>query len=282
MSTSSWSGRKVLVTGGEGFIGSTLVDHLLGLGAEVRAYVHYKPYGSAGYLAGREDDVDIVAGDVRDGERVSEAVRGLRHRLPSRRADRHPLQLRRSRELRPDQRGRHLQRRQRLPQRTTCDGWCTPRRARPTALRVTAPISEEHPLQPQSPYSASKIGADMMALSFIALVRLAGRGDPARSTPTARGSRRAPSSRRSSRSCTPARRRSSSVRPARPATSTTSTTPPRASSRWPRATARSATSSTSALAARSRSATLAELLVKVSGQDAKVVDRRHPGPARQQ
>lgn len=44
-STQQWTGRKVLVTGAEGFIGSTLVDMLVEAGADVRAFVHYKPYG---------------------------------------------------------------------------------------------------------------------------------------------------------------------------------------------------------------------------------------------
>lgn len=43
-SRSQWTGRRVLVTGAEGFIGSTLVDMLVEAGAEVRAFVHYKPY----------------------------------------------------------------------------------------------------------------------------------------------------------------------------------------------------------------------------------------------
>ena len=54
------------------------------------------------------------------------------------------------------------------------------------------PITEEHPLQGQSPYSASKIGADQIATSFFHLVRHAGRRRSGPSTPTARGSRRAP------------------------------------------------------------------------------------------
>src|SRR3954454_10388017 len=162
---SQWAGRKVLVTGGEGFIGSTLVDHLLVLGAEVRAYVHYKPYGSAGYLAGREDDVEIVAGDVRDGERVSEAVRGCDTAFHLAALIGIPYSY-----VAPESYiqtnivgtynvvnacRRHETRR--MVHTSTSETYGT---------ALTAPISEEHPLQPQSPYSASKIGADMMALSF--------------------------------------------------------------------------------------------------------------------
>jgi NAD dependent epimerase/dehydratase len=161
----SWAGKKVLVTGGEGFIGSTLVDHLLALGAEVRAYVHYKPYGSAGYLAGREDDVEIVAGDVRDGERVSEAVRGrdtVFHLaaligIPySYVAPESYIQTNVVGTYNVVNACRHHEV-GRMVHTSTSETYGT---------ALTAPISEEHPLQPQSPYSASKIGADMMALSF--------------------------------------------------------------------------------------------------------------------
>jgi NAD dependent epimerase/dehydratase len=163
--TSSWAGQKVLVTGGEGFIGSTLVDHLLALGAEVRAYVHYKPYGSAGYLAGREDDVEILAGDVRDAERVAQAVEGCTTVFHLAALIGIPYSY-----VAPES---YIQtnvvgtynvvnacRRHdvgRMVHTSTSETYGT---------AITAPISEDHPLQPQSPYSASKIGADMMALSF--------------------------------------------------------------------------------------------------------------------
>lgn len=161
----SWSGRKVLVTGGEGFIGSTLVDHLLAAGAEVRAYVHYKPYGSAGYLAGREDDVEIVSGDVRDGERVSETVRGcdtVFHLaaligIPySYVAPESYIQTNVVGTYNVVNACRHHDV-GRMVHTSTSETYGT---------ALTVPINEEHPLQPQSPYSASKIGADMMALSF--------------------------------------------------------------------------------------------------------------------
>ena len=162
---SSWAGRKVLVTGGEGFIGSTLVDHLLALGAEVRAYVHYKPYGSAGFLAGREDDVEIVAGDVRDAERVGEAVRGrdtvfhLAALIGIPYSYVAPESYIQTNVLGTYNVVNACRRHdvQRMVHTSTSETYGT---------ALTVPISEEHPLQPQSPYSASKIGADMMALSF--------------------------------------------------------------------------------------------------------------------
>ena len=74
---SVWRGRNVLVTGAEGFIGSHLVDLLLQEGAEVRALVHYNPFGRWGWLQDRADDVEILSGDVRDGERVAAVVDGM-------------------------------------------------------------------------------------------------------------------------------------------------------------------------------------------------------------
>lgn len=72
----NWNNRTVLVTGAEGFIGSTLVDLLVELGANVRAFVHYKPYAEKGNLAHlmSHPSVETIAGDVRDAGRVSDAV----------------------------------------------------------------------------------------------------------------------------------------------------------------------------------------------------------------
>ncbi|MFW5420674.1 SDR family NAD(P)-dependent oxidoreductase [Nocardiopsis sp. CNT-189] len=159
-----FSGRRVLVTGAEGFIGSTLVDLLLAEGAEVRALAHYKPYGSAGNLAGREDDVEIIAGDVRDPGTVDaavadrEAVFHLAALIGIPYSYRAPDSY-----VQTNVAGTHavaaacLRHGARLVHTSTSEVYGTAR---------TAPISEEHPLQPQSPYSASKIGADMMALSY--------------------------------------------------------------------------------------------------------------------
>jgi nucleoside-diphosphate-sugar epimerase len=71
-----WSGRRVLVTGAEGFIGSTLVDLLVARGAQVRALVHYKPYAEKGFLARYlgTGQVEMAAGDVRDAGRVHDVV----------------------------------------------------------------------------------------------------------------------------------------------------------------------------------------------------------------
>jgi NAD dependent epimerase/dehydratase len=165
---SHWNNRTVLVTGAEGFIGSTLVDMLVERGANVRAMVHYKPYAEKGYLARYLSDphspVEMIAGDVRDAGRVIDAVAGCDTKFHLAALIGIPYSY--------DSPGAYVQtnvvgteniaeacRRhsvRRLLHTSTSEVYGT---------ALTAPISEAHPLQPQSPYSASKIGADMMALS---------------------------------------------------------------------------------------------------------------------
>ncbi|MER7759061.1 GDP-mannose 4,6-dehydratase [Streptomyces sp. NPDC097619] len=168
----SWAGRTVLVTGAEGFIGSTLVDLLVARGARVRAFVHYKPYAEKGHLARYLDPtgpgagaVEMYAGDVRDAGRVSDAVEGCdtvfhlaaligipySYASPGAYVQTNVVGT----ENIAEAARRHGVRR--LVHTSTSEVYGTAR---------TVPIAEDHPLQPQSPYSASKIGADMTALSF--------------------------------------------------------------------------------------------------------------------
>src|SRR5689334_6032746 len=73
-----WGGRRVLVTGAGGFIGSHVVDALLAQGADVRALLRYTGPGHHGALAysGAADEVEVVFGDLRDAESVERAVAG--------------------------------------------------------------------------------------------------------------------------------------------------------------------------------------------------------------
>ncbi|MFD4944906.1 SDR family NAD(P)-dependent oxidoreductase [Streptomyces sp. NPDC058239] len=164
----NWHGRTVLVTGAEGFIGSTLVDLLVERGAKVRAMVHYKPYAEKGFLARYLNDphspVEMIAGDVRDAGRVMDAVAGCdtvfhlaaligipySYDSPGAYVQTNVVGT----ENVAEACRRHAVRR--LLHTSTSEVYGT---------ALTAPIDESHPLQPQSPYSASKIGADMMALS---------------------------------------------------------------------------------------------------------------------
>jgi NAD dependent epimerase/dehydratase len=155
----------VLVTGAEGFIGSTLVDRLLHEGAEVRALVHYKPYAERGWLAGREDEIDIQAGDVRDAGRVLDVVEGcevvfhLAALIGIPYSYVAPESYVQTNVMGTQNVAAACRRADvtRMVHTSTSETYGTARRV---------PIDETHPLQPQSPYSASKIGADMMALSF--------------------------------------------------------------------------------------------------------------------
>lgn len=162
----AYAGRTVLVTGAEGFIGSTLVDELLAAGAHVRALCHYKPYGTLGFLANVLDDprVEVVSGDVRDGHLVDRCVEGvdLVFHLAALIGIPYSYEAPDS-YVQTNVVGTHnvvaacRRHGARMVHTSTSEVYGSAR---------AVPIDEQHELQPQSPYSASKIAADAIALSY--------------------------------------------------------------------------------------------------------------------
>ena len=160
---------KVLVTGAGGFIGSHLVERLLGDGADVRAFVEYDAMGRWGWLdrlaPAELAAVEIVTGDVRDPFVVRAAVGGCHTvfhlaaliGIPySYRAPASYIETNVTGTLNVVQ-AAHEEGVERLVHTSTSEVYGT-------AQRV--PIGEDHPLNPQSPYAASKVGADQVALSY--------------------------------------------------------------------------------------------------------------------
>jgi NAD dependent epimerase/dehydratase len=164
---SDFGGVDVLVTGGEGFIGSHLVEALVEAGANVRVLSYYTSFGRAGWLDDSpvRGNVEVMPGDVRDAGRVREAVDGravVFHLaaligIPySYVAPESYIQTNVTGSFNVADACRRAGV-SRLVHTSTSETYGT---------ALTVPISEDHPLQPQSPYSASKIGGDMMALSL--------------------------------------------------------------------------------------------------------------------
>ncbi len=163
----SLQGKRVLVTGAGGFIGSHLTEALVNGGAQVKAFVHYRGNGSWGWLDSSplKGEMEVVAGDVSDRDCVTSAMKGadLVFHLAaligipySYHAPSSYLKTNIEGTLNVLQAGRDLGV-QRILHTSTSEVYGTARRA---------PIDEEHPLQGQSPYSASKIGADKLAEAF--------------------------------------------------------------------------------------------------------------------
>lgn len=162
---------KVLVTGADGFIGSHLTEALVRSGHDVRAFVLYNSFNSWGWLDHCAADVqgkfEVFASDIRDPHGVKEAMKGCdavlhlaaliaipySYHSPDTYVDTNVKGtlniLQAARDL-----GVH-----RVIHTSTSEVYGTAR---------FVPITEEHPLQGQSPYSASKIGADQLAYSFYA------------------------------------------------------------------------------------------------------------------
>lgn len=161
------TGKTVLVTGADGFIGSHLVESLVVAGATVRAMVLYNSFNDWGWLESisRLSEVEVITGDVRDAEFVRQATKGIDTifhlaaliAIPySYRAPRSYIETNVIGTLNVLQAARDNDVRRVLVSSTS--------EVYGTAKYV--PIDENHPRQPQSPYSASKIAADSLAESF--------------------------------------------------------------------------------------------------------------------
>lgn len=164
-----WQNKKVLITGADGFIGSHLTERLAREGAKVRAFVYYNSFGRWGWLDETEpeffENIKIFPGDIRDLNRVFEAVEGqdvVFHlasliAIPySYHAPASYVQTNVEGTLNILSACRKVGVR-RLIHTSTSEVYGTAQ---------YVPIDENHPLRGQSPYAASKIGADMMVESF--------------------------------------------------------------------------------------------------------------------
>lgn len=161
--------KKVLVTGADGFIGSHLTEKLLDEGCRVKAFTYYNSFGTWGWLdtlpKEKLKEIEIISGDIRDGYMVETASKGIdiifhlaalisipySYHSPESYVDTNIkgtlniLQSARKNET------------ERVIVTSTSEVYGTAK---------YVPIDERHPKQGQSPYSASKIGADFMSESF--------------------------------------------------------------------------------------------------------------------
>ncbi|WP_418301577.1 NAD-dependent 4,6-dehydratase LegB [Lysinibacillus fusiformis] len=161
--------KKILVTGADGFIGSHLTEELVRQGHDVRAFVYYNSFNSWGWLDQStkeiKDSLDIFSGDIRDPFGVKEAMKGCTHVLHlasliaipySYHSPATYIDTNVNGTLNIVQAAHELGV-EKVVHTSTSEVYGTAQ---------YVPIDENHPLQGQSPYSASKIGADQMALSF--------------------------------------------------------------------------------------------------------------------
>lgn len=161
--------NKILVTGADGFIGSHLTEKLIRLGYDVRAFVLYNSFNSWGWLDHCSDDVkgkfEVFSGDIRDSNGVRTAMKGCDAVLHLAALIAIPYSYH-SPDMYVDT---NIKGTLNVVQAARDLGVSKVIHTSTSEVYGTAqfvPITEVHPLQGQSPYSASKIGADQIALSF--------------------------------------------------------------------------------------------------------------------
>lgn len=163
------AGRRVLVTGAGGFIGSHLVAELVKRGASVRALIRYTSRGDRGALAwldgDLDDQVEVVLGDVRDAESVAAATEGVDVVLHLAAQIAIPYSYVNPRDFfETNVLGTFNVARAALDNGVGRVVHTSTSEVYGTAQ--TVPITEDHPLETQSPYAASKLGADKLIDSF--------------------------------------------------------------------------------------------------------------------
>jgi len=167
--------NKILVTGADGFIGSHLTEELIRRDYDVRAFVFYNSFNSWGWLDYSapeiKKNIDVFAGDIRDPNRVKKAVQGCdvvfhlaaliaipySYKAPDSYVD------------------TNIKGTLNICQAALENGCKRVIHTSTSEVYGTAqyvPIDEKHPLQAQSPYSASKIGADSIAMSYFNALKL--------------------------------------------------------------------------------------------------------------
>ncbi len=167
----TWYNKRVLVTGAGGFIGSHLTEALVRSGAKVRAFVRYNSRNGRGSLEDLErsllENLEIIAGDLRDSDAIERAVAGCEVVFHLGALVGIPYSYQNPREVVETNvlgtlnilTAAREQGISRLVHTSTSEVY---------GSACYVPIDEKHRLQGQSPYSASKIGADKLAESFYA------------------------------------------------------------------------------------------------------------------
>jgi dTDP-glucose 4,6-dehydratase len=161
--------NKVLVTGAEGFIGSHLVERLVERGFEVRAFILYNSFNSWGWLDSLPknvmDHVEVVTGDIRDAHSLNAVMKGCDTVMHLAALIAIPYSYS-SPQTYVDTNINGTLNVLQAARQTNCNRVLITSTSEVYGTALYVPIDEKHPRQGQSPYSASKIGADALADSF--------------------------------------------------------------------------------------------------------------------
>lgn len=162
-------GKKVLVTGADGFIGSHLVEALIAHGCDVRAFVYYNSFNSWGWLDSLPQPIvrglDVFSGDIRDPNGVLEAMKGCDVVFHLAALIAIPFSYH-SPDSYVDTNIKGTLNVLQAAKRLGVERCLVTSTSEVYGTAQYAPIDEKHPFQGQSPYSATKIGADRLAESF--------------------------------------------------------------------------------------------------------------------
>jgi len=161
--------KKVLITGADGFIGSHLVEHLVEEGCNIRAFVYYNSFNSWGWLDSLDKStlskIEIFAGDIRDSNGVRKAMENIQVVFHLAALIAIPFSYY-SPDSYVDTNIKGTLNVLQAAKDAKCEKILITSTSEVYGTAIYVPIDENHPFQGQSPYSATKIGADRIAESF--------------------------------------------------------------------------------------------------------------------